>query len=112
MMTSILIPTKYIHLDNKANNDNQHCPFLDLDIKLCNGHLKTKIYDKRDDFNFPIVNYPNLDGDVPLAASYGVYISQLVRFARVYNNVNDFNERNLFITEKTTSPGFSISQIT
>ena len=40
-----------------------------------------KIYDKRDDFDFDIVNFPFLDGDVPLRASYGIYISQLIRFA-------------------------------
>ena len=54
---------------NKANTNNQHCPFLDLDITVCNGKLNTKIYDKRDDFNFPIVKYPHLDDDVPLATS-------------------------------------------
>ena len=45
--------------------------------------MKTKIYNKRDDFDFDIVNFPFLDGDVPRSASYGVYISQLIRFARV-----------------------------
>ena len=49
----------------------------------------TKIYDKRDDFD--IVNFPFLDGDVPRSASYGVYISQLIRFARVSSHVDDFN---------------------
>ena len=38
----------------------------------------SKIYDKRDDFDFDIVNFPFLDGDVPRRASYGVYISQLL----------------------------------
>ena len=85
---------------NQANKSNKHCPFLDLDLHICDNKLNTKIYDKRDDFSFPIVNYPFLDGDVPWAPSYGVYISQLVRFARVCNNVSDFNERNLFITGK------------
>ena len=41
--------------------------------------MKTKIYDKRDDFDFDIVNFPFLDGDDPRSASYGVYISQLIR---------------------------------
>lgn len=91
---------------NKANSNNQHCPFLDINFNICNGKLNTKIYDKRDDFSFPIVNYPFLDGDVPLAPSYGVYISQLVRFARVCNNVSDFNERNLFISGKLLHQGF------
>ena len=46
--------------------------------------MKTKIYDKRDDFDFDIVNFPFLEGDVPRSASCGVYISQLIRFARVF----------------------------
>ena len=41
-------------------------------------------------FDFDIVNFPFLDGDVPRRASYGVYISQLIRFARVCNHVTDF----------------------
>ena len=56
----------------------------------------SKIYDKRDDFNFEIVNFPVLDGDVPHSPSYDVYISQLIRFARVCSNTDDFNNRNLF----------------
>ena len=91
---------------NKANSDNHHCPFLDINFHICNDKLNTKNYDKSFDFSFPIVNHPFLDGDSPLAPSYGVYISQLVRFARVCNNVCDFNERNLFITEKLLHQGF------
>ena len=56
--------------------------------------MKTKIYDKRDDFDSDIVNFPFPDGDVPRSASYGVYISQLIRFALVSSHVNDFNTRN------------------
>ena len=48
------------------------------------------MYDKRDDFDFDIVNFPFLDGEFPRHASYCVYISQLVRFARVCNHVADF----------------------
>ena len=92
---------------NKANINNDHCPFIDLDIYIIiNGKLNTKIYDKRDDFSFPIINYPFLDGDVSLSPFYGVYISQLVRLARVCNNVLDFNGRNLCITEKLLYQGF------
>ena len=49
-------------------------------------------------FNFQIVNFPYLAGDAPRSPSYGVYISQLIRFARVCSNVDDFNNRNLFVT--------------
>ena len=60
--------------------------------------VSSKIYDKRDDFNFEIVNFKFLDGDVPRSPSYGVYISQLIPFANlnVCSKVDDFNNRNLF----------------
>ena len=73
-------------------------PFLDLHLSILNCFVKTKIYDKRDDFNFDIVNFPFLDGDVPRSTSYGVYISQLIRFARVSSHVDDFNTRNKVLT--------------
>ena len=58
------------------------------------GLFSAKFYDKRHDFDFEIVNFPFLDGDVPRAASYGVYISQLIWFARVSSHVTDFNTHN------------------
>ena len=67
-------------------------------MSITNGIVSSKIYDKRDDFNFEIVNLPFLDEDVPLSHSYGLNISQLIRFARVCSNVDDFNNKNLFLT--------------
>ena len=49
---------------------------------------------------FDIVNFPFLYGDVPRRTSYGVYISQLIRFARASSNVSDFNCRNKALTAK------------
>ena len=46
-------------------------------------------YDKQDVLNFEIANFPFLDGDVPRCPSYGVYISHLIRFARVCSNIDD-----------------------
>ena len=63
-------------------------------LSISNGFVSSKIYDKRDDFDFDIVNFPFLDGDLPRRPSYGVYISQLIRFARVCSHVDDFNSRN------------------
>ena len=83
---------------NKANSSDTEAPFLDLNLSITNGIVSSKIYDKRDDFNFEIVNFPFLDGDVHRSPSYGVYISQLIRFAKVCSNVDDFNNRNLFLT--------------
>ena len=58
--------------------------FLDLDLSITNGIVSSKIYDKRDDFNFEISNSPFLDGDVPRSPFCGVYILQLIRFARQF----------------------------
>ena len=79
---------------NKANTSDTETPFLDLHLSISNGFVSSKIYDKRDDFDFYILNFPFLDGDVPRSTSYGVYISQLIRFAGVFNHVADFNARN------------------
>ena len=68
---------------NKAKSSDTETPFLDLNLSITNGIVSSKSYDKRDDFNFEIVNFPFLDGDVPRSPSYGVYISQLNRFAKV-----------------------------
>ena len=66
----------------------------------------TKIYDKQDDFDFDIVNFPFLDGDVPRLTSYGIYISQLNRFAGASSNLSDFNCRNKALTAKLLRQGY------
>ena len=76
---------------NKTNVSCTSVSFLDLDLNISNDIVTSKVYDKRDDFDFQIVNYPHLDGDVPRATSYGVYILQLIRFARACSSVEDFN---------------------
>ena len=67
---------------NKANASDKEISFLDLIIKVIGDNIHTSVYDKRDDFGFPIVNFSWLSGDVPRLPSYGIYISQLVQFAR------------------------------
>ena len=62
---------------NKANSSDTEAPFLDLNLSVTNGIVSSKIYDKRDDFNFEIVNFPFLDGDVPRSPSYGVYMGYI-----------------------------------
>ena len=67
---------------NKANTSDKETSFPDLNIKVIGSDVHTSVYEKRDDFGFPIVNFPWLSGDVPRLPLYGVNISQLVRFAR------------------------------
>ena len=96
---------------NKANSSDTEAPFLNLNLSITNGIVSSKIHDKRDDFNFEIVNFPFLDGDVPRSPSYGVYISQPIRFARVCSNVDDFNNRNLFLTAKLLKQSYRYHKI-
>ena len=72
--------------------------------------LQKKTCDKRDDFDFDfdIVNFPFLDGDVPRRPCYGEYIGQLIRFARASSHVNDINNRNKFLTAKLLSKAIGI----
>ena len=87
----------------KANVSDTEASFLDLHLSTSDGFVKTKMYDKRDDFD--IMNFPFLDGDVPRSTSYGVYISQLFRFATVPSHVDDFNSRNQVLTAKLLRQG-------
>ena len=73
---------------------------MDLYLSIVDGFVSCKVYNKRDDFDFEIVNFPFLDGDVPREAFYGVYISQFIRFARVSSHVTDFDTRNKLLTAK------------
>ena len=82
---------------NKASSSDTEAPFLDLDLSITNGIVSTKIDDNRDDFNFEIVNFPFLDGDVPRSPSYGVYILQLICFARVCSNIDEATKTSLSI---------------
>ena len=96
---------------NKANSYNAEAPSLDLNLSITSGIVSFKIYDKWDDFNFEIINFPFTDGDVPRSPSYGVYIPQLIRFARVCSNVDDFINRNLFLTAKLLKQGYRYHKI-
>ena len=79
---------------------------MDVHLSISDDFVKTKIYDKRDVIDFDIMNFPFLDGDVPRSISYGVYISQLIRFARVSSPVDDFNTRNMVLTVKLLRQGY------
>ena len=96
---------------NKANVSDTEDSFLDLHLSISDGFVKTKIYDKRDDFGFDIVNFPFLDGDTPRSTSYGAYISQLIRFARVSSHVDEFNTRNKVLTAKLLRQGYRYHKI-
>ena len=75
-------------------------------LSISNDIVSNKIYDKHDDFDFEIVNFRLLDGDVPRSTSYGVYISQLILFARASSLFADFNTRDKLLTQKRIRQGY------
>ena len=73
---------------------------IELEIKdTTEGRLRTKPYDKRDDFNFPILNFPCMC-NIPESPAYGVYISQLIRYSRAFGSYQDFRDARLLLTRK------------
>ena len=91
---------------NKTNTSDTKASSLDLHLSILDEFVSPKIYDQRNDFDFDIVNFPFLDGDVPRTTSYGVNISQPIRFARVSSHLADFNARNQSLTVKLLQQGY------
>ena len=84
---------------------------MDLNLCISNGTVSTKLYDKRDDCDFDIFNFSFLDGDVPRHTSYGVYISQVIRFVRASSNLTHFNYRNKALTAKLLRQGYRYNKL-
>ena len=68
--------------------------------------ISTRLYDKRDDFDFHIVNFPYLSSNIPSGPSYGVYISQLIRYARCCSHYDDFRYRHNCLVDRLLSQGY------
>ena len=82
--------------------------YLDLHLERDeNGKLSIRIYDKRDDFDFQIVNFPYLCSNIPCSPAYGVFISQLIRYSRACTDYNDFLQRCVKLTEKLMIQGYT-----
>ena len=102
MVNQIYLPELQL---NKANISDTEAPFLDLHLSVANGFVSSKMYDKRDDFDFDIVNFPFLV--TFLVVLLMVYtFRNLIRFARVCNHVTDFNARNKCLTAKLLQQGY------
>ena len=88
------------------DTDGTSCPFLDLQVTITDSIISTSIYDKRDSFNFPIVNFPDLSGNIPQKSSYGVFIGEAVRYARACSYFEDFKLRTLSLVHKLKKQSF------
>ena len=98
----------HLELEIKETTDTAlSASFVDLYLEFDdNGQLSTKSYDKRDDFNFKIINFPNMCSNIPVSPAYGVYISQLIRYARASSNYSDFLKRHLYLRNRLLDQGY------
>ena len=86
--------------------------YLDVLLNIdADGKLTTQLYDKRDDFSFTIVNFPYICSNIPLSPAYGVYISQLIRYARACSTYDQFLSRSRLLTDKLMLQGFLQSRL-
>ena len=94
----------------KANKSDYLADYLDLTFIIDSGvELSTRLYDKHNDFDFHIVNFPNfpfLSSNIPSGPSYGVYISQLIRYARCCSHYDDFRYLLKCLVDRLLSQGY------
>ena len=102
-----------IELEIKDTTDtDRSASYLDLHFEIdSEGRLRTKLYDKRDDFNFSIVNFPLICSNIPAAHAYGVYISQLIQYSSACGSYHDFLDRGLLLTRKLLNEGFLMVEL-
>ena len=93
---------------NCEDKSDQEVNYLDLHLEVKDSSIQYRLFDKRDNFSFNIVNFPDLSGNVPTNQSYGVFISQLVRFARCCQQFVDFKSRTLWLVERLLKQHFKL----
>ena len=95
-----------------TTESNTSASFLDLLLSIeSDGQLRTSLYDKRDDFNFHITNFPFLSSNIPSSPAYGVFISQLIRYARACSSYECFILRAARLSSKLLRQGYVMERL-
>ena len=90
-----------------TTESNTSASYLDLLLSIGrDGQLRTSLYDKRDDFNFHITNFPFLSSNIPSSPAYGVFVSQLIRYARACSSYECFILRAMRLSNKLLGQGY------
>ena len=92
---------KELDLKHENSGNDKSASYLDLKSDVTNKEITKSLYDKRDDFPFKIVNFPNLSGNIPQDGSYGVFIAQTLRYAKACSKYTDFIERTLILNDNS-----------
>ena len=96
---------------NCTNISPRKCNYLDLTISIFRGKFRVALYDKRKDFKFKVISYPFLEGNIPNNLSYGVFTSQLIRFANINNTFNGFFNDSKELISKLVCQGFLLAAL-
>ena len=99
-----------LQLDKTSSSDTK-ASFLNSHLSVSNGFVSSIINDKLDDFDSEIIKFPFLDGDSTLSTSHRFFISQLIRFARMFGHVTDFNARNTILIAKLLQQGYRYNKL-
>ena len=90
-----------------TTESNTSASFLDLLLSIGrDSQLRTSLYDKRNDFNFHITNFPFLSSNIPSSPAYGVFISQLIRYTRACSSYECFILRAVRLSNKLLGQGY------
>ena len=95
----------------RTSESDTKLSYLDISISICSSKYVTEVYDKRDAFNFTIVNFPYMSSNIPANPTYGVYISQLIRISRICDTFQSFVIRHRLLTERLIKQGFWYSKL-
>ena len=86
---------------------NTSASYLDLLLSIGrDGQLRTSLYDKRDYFNFHITNFSFLSSNISSSTVYGVFISQLIQYARACSSYECFILRAVLLSNKLLEQGY------
>ena len=100
-----------IDLEIVDTNPTNSCTstFLDVEISVNNKSFHTKLYDKRRDFSFNVITFPNLRSNVPHKQSYGIFVGELYRICKSSSNVEDFKLEVKLLIKKLINQKFNKS---
>ena len=101
--------TKAPGLKHENSGNDKSASYLDLKLDVTNKEITKSLHDKRDDFPFKIVNFPNLSGNIPQDGSCGVFIAQTLRYAKACSKYADFIERAIILKKTARATEFQVS---
>ena len=96
---------------NKENEGTTSANILDMAVNIKDDCIETDLYDKRRDFNFDIVQFPDLRGCIPSKPAYGLVVSQLVRYYKICSTDSAFVKNTALLLSNLLTKGFQLNPL-